>query len=176
MKREQDIRENAVEAIAHRMMIAARTAPKGKGEDTLEIAVFTGEEKKEIGDYLIQMVEDGKAADYFARDGRNIRAAQALFLIGTKISTLGVSPCGNCGFKNCAEKEKHPDVPCCFNISDLGIAIGSAVSVAADCRVDSRVMYTVGVAAKEMGILGDEVKVVYGIPLSVSSKSPFFDR
>jgi uncharacterized ferredoxin-like protein len=37
-------------------------------------------------------------------------------------------------------------------------------------------MYTVGVAAKEIGLLGEDVKVVYGIPLSVSSKSPFFDR
>jgi uncharacterized ferredoxin-like protein len=28
----------------------------------------------------------------------------------------------------------------------------------------------------EMGILGKDVKVAYGIPLSVSSKNPFFDR
>jgi uncharacterized ferredoxin-like protein len=176
MKREQDIRSEAVEAIAQRMMIAARTAPKGKGEDTIEIAVLAGEEKKDVGEYLIKMVEDGRAADYFARDGRNIIAAQALVLIGTRIAALGVSPCGNCGFKDCAEKKKHPEVPCSFNTTDLGIAIGSAVSVAADCRVDNRVMYTVGVAAKEIGLLGEDVKVVYGIPLSVSSKSPFFDR
>jgi len=27
-----------------------------------------------------------------------------------------------------------------------------------------------------MGLLGPEIKLVYGIPLSVSGKNPFFDR
>jgi len=59
---------------------------------------------------------------------------------------------------------------------DLGIAIGSAVSIAADLRVDNRVMYSVGKAALNVGILGDDVKIAYGIPLSISGKNPFFDR
>ena len=59
---------------------------------------------------------------------------------------------------------------------DLGIAIGSAVSVAADLRVDNRVMYSVGKAALNIGILGEDVKIAYGIPLSISGKNPFFDR
>lgn len=67
-------------------------------------------------------------------------------------------------------------MPCAFNTGDLGIAIGSAVSIAADNRVDNRVMYTVGQAALEMGILGEEVTVAYAIPLSSASKSPYFDR
>jgi uncharacterized ferredoxin-like protein len=37
-------------------------------------------------------------------------------------------------------------------------------------------MYTVGQAVLEMGVLGKDVKIVYGIPLSVSAKNPFFDR
>jgi uncharacterized ferredoxin-like protein len=45
-----------------------------------------------------------------------------------------------------------------------------------DHRVDNRVMYTVGQAVLRMGLLGEGVKVVYGIPLSVSAKNPFFDR
>ena len=81
-----------------------------------------------------------------------------------------------CGFKNCDEKNKYPSHPCVFNTGDLGIAIGSAVSVAMNHRVDNRIMYTVGQAVIEMGLLGDYVKIVYGIPLSVSSKNPFFDR
>ena len=79
-------------------------------------------------------------------------------------------------YKNCDEKNEHPNQPCAFNTGDLGIAIGSAVSVAMDNRVDNRIMYTVGQAAIEMGILGKDVKIIYGIPLSVSSKNPFFDR
>jgi uncharacterized ferredoxin-like protein len=87
-----------------------------------------------------------------------------------------VKYCGRCGFKDCDEKDKHPGFPCTFNSGDLGIAIDSAVSVAMDHRVDNRVMYTIGQAALEMKILGEEVKIAFGIPLSVSAKNPFFDR
>jgi uncharacterized ferredoxin-like protein len=45
-----------------------------------------------------------------------------------------------------------------------------------DNRVDNRIMYTVGQALLEMGILGPDVKVIYGMPLSISGKNPFFDR
>jgi uncharacterized ferredoxin-like protein len=81
-----------------------------------------------------------------------------------------------CGFANCEEKNKYPEHPCVFNTGDLGIAIGSAVSVAMDSRVDNRIMYTVGQAILEMKFLGNDVKIAYGIPLSVSPKNPFFDR
>ena len=103
-------------------------------------------------------------------------SAQAMVVLGTKIESMGVSPCGMCGFSDCAEKNKHPDHPCVFNTGDLGIAVGSAVSVAMDNRVDNRIMYTVGQALLEMNVFGDEVKIIYGIPLSISGKNPFFDR
>jgi uncharacterized ferredoxin-like protein len=45
-----------------------------------------------------------------------------------------------------------------------------------DHRVDNRVMYTIGKAVLEMKLLGENVKIAFGIPLSVSAKSPFFDR
>lgn len=176
MKTEKDIRDQIVINVAHKMLVAAKTAPKGKGVDTIEASVLTGDEIKMISDQLYEMVKKEGVADYFGRDAGNLLKASALFLIGTKIKPLGVEPCGNCGFKNCAEKRKYPDVPCSFNITDLGIAMGSAVSVAMDNRIDNRVMYTVGMAAKRLGILGDDVKVIYGIPLSSSSKNPFFDR
>ena len=60
--------------------------------------------------------------------------------------------------------------------TDLGIAIGSAVSVAADGRIDNRVMFSVGKAAMSLGMLGREMALVFGIPLSASGKSPYFDR
>ena len=60
---------------------------------------------------------------------------------------------------------------CSFNVGDLGIALGSAVSRAADMRVDNRIMYSVGKAVLELDLLGAEVHIAYGIPLSVSGKS-----
>ena len=65
---------------------------------------------------------------------------------------------------------------CAINVSDLGIAVGSAVSVACDMRVDNRVMYSIGKAVTLMDLFPEDVEVCYGIPLSISSKSIFFDR
>ncbi|MBI9105656.1 MAG: hypothetical protein JEZ04_02870 [Spirochaetales bacterium] len=173
---EDEIKEQVVIQVAQQMLVAAKTAPKGKGVDNIVAAVLTGDEIKKVSDHLLKMEEAGEAPEYFARDAGNLLQAQALFLIGTKVEAMGVAPCGNCGFKNCAEKNKFPDVPCSFNTGDLGIAVGSAVSLAIDNRVDNRVMYTVGIAAKQLGILGADVKIIYGIPLTSASKNPFFDR
>ena len=49
-------------------------------------------------------------------------------------------------------------------------------AAAADARVDNRVMFSVGRAARSLGLLGASATLVLGIPLSVSGKSPFFDR
>ncbi len=65
---------------------------------------------------------------------------------------------------------------CAFNSIDLGIAVGSAISIAADFHVDNRVMYSIGKASMDLGFFGKDVKQALGIPLSVTGKSPFFDR
>ena len=65
---------------------------------------------------------------------------------------------------------------CVFNTGDLGIAIGSAISVAARNHVDNRIMFTIGKAAVNLKLLGDEVKIAYGIPLSAKGKNPYFDK
>ncbi len=175
-KHEEEIREEAVLDVARKMLIAARTAPKGRGVDHTVMALVGREGIRKIAAKLKDMVDKEGAPKFFARDAENILSSPAMLLLGTRIKSMGLSPCGLCGFKNCAEKDEYPDVPCSFNTGDLGIAVGSAASVAMDHRVDNRVMYTVGQAALRMGLLGDGVKVVYGIPLSVSAKNPFFDR
>jgi uncharacterized ferredoxin-like protein len=57
----------------------------------------------------------------------------------------------------------------------MGIAVGSAVALAANLRVDNRVMFSVGKMAKDMDLLPG-CSMVLAIPLSISGKSPFFDR
>ena len=104
----------------------------------------------------------------------NLRAAAAVVLIGAKPMQRGLAYCSLCGFASCAAC-REAGGRCCFDGIDLGIALGSAVSAAADERVDSRIMYTIGKAAEEMGY--EEGPVIWhGIPLSVTGKSPFFDR
>jgi len=157
-------------------MTAARTAPKGRGIDNLVIALLKEDGIKNVSDKLKEMVHRDKLPEFFLRDAKNILNAKAMVVMGTKIASMGLNPCGMCGFGNCGEKNKHPEHPCVFNTGDLGIAMGSAVSVAMEHRVDNRVMYTVGQALLEMRALGDDVKIIYGIPLSISAKNPFFDR
>ena len=114
--------------------------------------------------------------DFYMHRSYPLRKCEYAVIIGTKVSPLGLKYCGNFGFADCAEKRKYEKVPCAFNTTDLGIAVGSAVSMAMERRVDNRVMYTIGMAAKERKLLGNEAEVIFGIPLSVSSKNPFFDR
>lgn len=176
IKFEEDTREETVKHVAEAMLAAARTAPKGRGIDNLVMAVVDRDGIKEISETLKIISKRNPSATFLQRDALNILSAQCMVIIGTKYASIGVQPCDLCGFQNCEEKDKHPDFPCVFNTGDLGIAIGSAVSVAMNSRIDNRVMFSVGRAVQELKLLGDDVRIAYGIPLSVSSKNPFFDR
>jgi uncharacterized ferredoxin-like protein len=170
----KDMEQEGLLEVARKLCVAARTAPKGRGVDNLVTLVLTGSEKEEIAREMQRIGEEGGPA-FFLRDAANLRAAGALVLLGTRIKTLGLDYCGYCGFKDCEENRKNNGI-CAFNTGDLGIAVGSAVSVAADHRVDCRVFFSAGRAALNLKTLGEEVRIAWGIPLSVSGKNPFFDR
>jgi uncharacterized ferredoxin-like protein len=172
---ESDINKETIVDIAQKLMLAARTAPKARGNDNLIIALADGDSIKQLADKMIEMASKYNMPS-FERDAKNILLCHAIVLIGTKINPIGLHKCGLCGFANCDEKRKYPNTPCAFNSHDLGIAVGSAVSLAADFRIDNRIMYSVGQAAIDMNLLGSEAKIVFGIPLTASGKSPFFDR
>jgi uncharacterized ferredoxin-like protein len=172
---EETLRTETLISVAKKMMLAARTAPKARGIDHLEIVIVDSQDIEKVSQKMREIGTESELPA-FIRDAENILQATVMMLIGTKIKSIGLKKCGHCGFKNCEEKDKHPDIPCTFNTGDLGIAIGSAVSVAMDNRVDNRIMYTVGHAVMELGMLGKEKMIVYGIPLSANSKNPFFDR
>ena len=160
--------------VANLMCVAARTAPKARGMDNIVSTVLTGKEKESLARKMEQFGKKTERAAGFARDANCVRQAQAVVLIGTKFDPVGLD-CGFCGFENC-RKCKQALARCAHNSGDLGIAVGSAVSIASDNRVDSRVMYTVGWTSVQAKILGEKVKMVLGIPLSASGKNIFFDR
>ncbi len=110
---------------------------------------------------------------WYGRDAANVRAAQTIVLIGAEKKRRGVSHCGYCGFSDC-EGCKKAGGNCAFAYIDLGIAVSSAVSIAALDMMDSRIMYSIGKAADEMGYEPDILWL--GIPVSVSGKNIFFDR
>jgi len=172
--KDQDFKDKAIEQIAEEMCLAARTAPKAKGLDFLEIAIIKDETIKKLSDKMKQ-IGDERQHFTFQRDSQSILSAQVMILIGTKKQTIGLKYCGFCGFADCTAAEKAGAL-CAYNSGDLGIAIGSAVSVAMDHRLDNRIMYSAGKAAVELGLLGKDVVAAFGIPLSASAKNPFFDR
>jgi hypothetical protein len=57
---------------------------------------------------------------------------------------------------------------------DLGYALGSALWVAADCFVDSKSCYSVGLAGRNLGFCMNS-EIVVGILLGVASKNPYAD-
>ena len=168
---ERESRHEQALNVARQMMTAARTAPKGKGVDIIEVALVTDEDIKKLSEQLISLSEE-KGMKFFLRDADNILSAECVLLIGTRELAQGLN-CGHCGFPTCAERSVG--VPCAINSVDVGIAIGSACATAADHRVDTRVMFSAGLAAQRLDILKG-CKQVFAIPVSASSKNPFFDR
>lgn len=172
---ENEIRLMTVDQIANQMLIAARTAPKARGRDTLLLGKLSGNDLTLLADKMDEIaVRSG--LKFFARDAENIRNSQVVIVLATKIDPLLMADCGYCGHGNCAEKLEYPDAPCAFNTIDLGIAAGVAATIAADNRVDSRIMYSAAKAVRELGLLNEPSGPALCIPLSVSPKSPYFDR
>jgi uncharacterized ferredoxin-like protein len=168
---ERDERHEQVMHIARQMMTSARTAPKGKGVDVIEIALITDDDIRRLSEEMIAIHEEN-GFKFFLRDADNILNAECILLIGTREHAHGLN-CGHCGFSNCAERPSG--VPCAIVSVDVGIAIGSACATAADHRVDTRVMFSAGLAAQRLDFLKG-CRQVFAIPVSASSKNPFFDR
>ena len=172
IQNERDLRKELVIQAARQMMTAARTAPKGKGIDIIEMALVTDDDIPRLSDEMLHIAEE-KGLKFFIRDADNILQSDAVMIIGTRQQTQGLN-CAYCGYKTC--EAKPAETPCAINTVDLGIAIGSACAKASDLMVDTRVMFSAGLAAQRLGLLGDNCSCMIGIPVSATSKNPFFDR
>ncbi|MDD2439432.1 MAG: DUF2148 domain-containing protein [Methanosarcinaceae archaeon] len=169
-----------LETLAKTILVAARTAPKGKGIDDIVTGLLTPAEKAELADNMEKFAKL-KGFKFLLRDAANVRAADALVLIGLKASGASNLDCGACGFASCKEMlefrkvEKEFRGPqCMIKYVDLGIAIGAAAAKAKDLCVDNRVMYSAGAAASYFKMI--DADVAMGLPLSVKGKNLFFDR
>lgn len=172
--RGNEAEEKGLMQVAELMCVAARTAPKGRGVDIIEAIIVTGDQLQALAEEMRRWGQENEAP-FGQRDAGNLEQVKAAVLLGAGVSPRGVPGCGFCGFGNCAGMEKSGGL-CAISSVDLGIAIGSAVSVATAHHVDNRVMFSVGRAAVNLKLFMSDVKIAFGIPLSVSSKSPFFDR
>jgi len=169
-----ELEKKAAMDAAAKIAAAVRTAPKGCGVDDVEVLVLEGKDKDALTREMRQITIEGEA-DYFTRDAGCVDDSYCIVLVGVHNNPLGLTSCGYCGFKDCAEMQAAGG-HCSFKTVDLGIAIGSAVSIAADNRIDNRVLFSAGVAARRLKLFPDDVIDSFGIPLAVKGKSPFYDR
>lgn len=166
-------REGALSA-ARLMAVSARTAPKTRGVDNIEILILTTARDIRRVAQTMKVISKRESRRGMDRDALCIADSPVIIVIGVKSNPAGLN-CGFCGYGVCAELSRTKGV-CAYNSIDLGIAVSSAVVMASVFRVDNRIMYSVGRACIEAGLFGRGIKQALGVPLSVTGKNPFFDR
>lgn len=185
--RDVDVENKAIIEVANLIAASARTAPKARGVDNVLTAVVTGKEKDESADAMEgEMEQKGNPISAFKRDAETVRKSPAVLLVGVK-GSMPKKPenaldCGAGGHQTCAEfirvnKKRGEDFTgriCVFEAIDLRIARGSGVKTASAMNLDNRLIYTLGVAAKDLELL--DADVVIGIPLSVTGRNIYCDR
>jgi len=160
---EHEIITKTVIDVAKLMAIAAKTAPKARGVDNIVIRILDREDElKLLADKMDELSQS--YGEFFSRDAQNVRNSQAVVLIGCKVVNMNLK----------TPKDWKIDADTICSIVNLGIALGSAVKTASILNVDNRIMYSIGVAAQELKLI--DADYVFGIPLSATSKSIYFDR
>jgi uncharacterized ferredoxin-like protein len=173
MKNSDELEKAGLMRIAELMAVAARTAPKTRGADNIEVIAIDDAARKKL---IEKMAEISKKENRpgFERDARSIADSPAILVMGVRTNPAGLN-CGFCGYPTCAEMAKNNGT-CAYNPIDLGIAACSAAAKAADLRADNRIMYSIGRACIDLGLFSKTVKQALGIPLSATGKNPYFDR
>ena len=168
--------EEAILQAARQMCNAAQTAPKACGRDDIVSGILTGGEIQALGAEMRRIeAETPNCKPIFVRDAELVEKSTAVVLIGVRHQPRGLAPCGICGHGDCGGCKKAGG-HCAYDDMDLGIALGSAASLAADLRVDNRILYTGGMAAMGLKLLGEDVGTIMAIPLAVSARNIFFTR
>jgi len=169
-----ELEKQAALQVAALMAAAARTSPKTRGIDNICVLAIDDEPTKRKLIAKMREVGQQEKRPSFVRDAGNIETSPAIVVIGVESNPAKLN-CGFCGKATCDELSAAGGV-CAFNSIDLGIAVCSAAAVAARHHVDNRVMYSIGRAVLDLCLFGANVKQALGLPLSITGKSPFFDR
>ena len=179
-----ELEKDGVLTAARLMAVAARTAPKTRGLDSVRTMILKEPDELEKLAAAMEGVsrEDPERLAFFRRNADDVRKSAAVLLIGVTgepkrlESPLNCGACGmDCAAMSKAKKKERGTArgPMCHMQSiDLGIALGVAVKAASDFGVDNRIMYSVGTTARRIKLM--DADLVIGIPLSVTGKNPYF--
>jgi uncharacterized ferredoxin-like protein len=173
MRESSELEKQASYHIASLMAAAARTAPKTRGIDNIQVVAIDEESTKQT--LVNKMIEIARSENRpsFERDANSLAASPVIVVIGVQSNPAGLN-CGFCGNPTC-DAMKIKDGVCSFNSMDLGIAACSAAAMAANCHADNRMMFSIGRSCLDLKLFAEGVKQAIGIPLSITGKSPFFD-
>jgi len=169
--------------VANLMVAAATTAPKSKGFDDLTIEIVSGPTIQQITKEIEKMRKEDLTSPTFwflEPDAEAVKESAAIFLIGIHAKRPPLTlDCKACGFRTCSDYEEaisqnKTTALCAFKILDLGIALSSAITIAAQHFIDNRMVWSVGMAAQRLGLI--EGDMILGIPLAAKGSNPFFDR
>lgn len=116
IRNERDLRHDQALDIAQKMLVAARTAPKGKGADIVECAVVDGDDLERLAQEM-ERIGTERGHRFFLRDAGNVRQSLCTLLVGTREQAQALD-CGHCGFPTCASRADG--VPCAINSVDVG--------------------------------------------------------
>ncbi len=174
MKQSSELEKQAAYNVATLMAAAARTAPKTRGIDNIQVVAIDDEKTRQTLVDRMKEIASSEDRPSVARDANNVEASPVIVVIGVQSNPAGLD-CGFCGNPTCDELRSKDGV-CAFNSIDLGIAACSAAATAASLHVDTRIMFSIGKACLQLKVFGEEVKQALGIPLSITGKSPYFDR
>jgi uncharacterized ferredoxin-like protein len=172
--RVEELKDEVARHEARAILARMLTAPKARGLDDLELLYVDGEEQAALAAFLRRHGAERRRPG-LVRDAANVEAAAALVVGGARPLHLDLD-CGMCGAETCDEARGR-GLNCVYPLCDLGIALGSGVSLAAEQGLDNRIMYSIGLAALHTGLFADPgIRCALGVPFSVSPKNAFFDR
>ena len=86
---ERESRHEHVLHVARQMMTAARTAPKGKGVDIIEIAMVTDGDINILSEMMVKMVAE-HGMKFFLRDAENILNAECVLFVKKECPVLSI--------------------------------------------------------------------------------------
>ncbi len=155
--------KEAVRVVAELMAASAVTAPKAKGVDNIEVVILDEEDElRRLADKMDELA--GVYGSFFSRDADCVRRSDAVVVVGAWVPRLSLK----------TPPEYGVDADTAMALINLGIAVGSAVKTASLLNVDTRIMFSIGVAARALGLV--KSPYVLGVPLSVKGKNIYFDR
>lgn len=170
----KELINDALNIVSKILIANAITAPKSVGRDDVVVDLVADRETKSKIFKKMEEITERTDLTFYKRDAINCENIDYVILIGFKLFYHRFD-CGFCGFSGCDECIEKGGV-CAVSATDAGIAIGSVVKLASIFGIDNRIMISLGQAAKEIGYFKDKIGGAYGIPLSATTKNPFFDR